>query len=165
MCIDCNDPNLTFYFMKTTHSYSLAPQSPRLSRSGFTLLEMVIVLGIIALIMGGVMVTLKKIGAVGNVNRVEGDFQGLESALMGYKTLAGHFPSQQQGLKALVEKPTQEPRPRRWKQLQSKLQLDPWGNEYVYKYPGTKDASRPEIISKGDDGVEGTDDDMSSQDE
>ena len=133
--------------------------------SGFTLLEMVIVLGIIALIMGGVMVTLKKIGSVGNVTRVEGDFSGIESALMAYKTMAGHFPSQQQGLKALVEKPSTSPRPRRWKQLQTKAQLDPWGNEYLYKYPGTKDKSRPEIISMGDDGAEGTEDDMSSQDE
>lgn len=151
--------------MNTKLPHSRPVLFARNARSGFTLLEMVIVLGIIALIMGGVMVTLKKIGSVGNVKRVEGDFQGLESALMGYKTLAGHFPSQQQGLKALVEKPTQEPRPRRWKQLQSKLQLDPWGNEYIYKYPGSKDPSRPEIISKGDDGVEGTEDDMSSQDE
>ena len=111
------------------------------------------------------MVTLKKIGDVGNINRVDGDFQGIESALMGYKTMAGHFPSQTQGLQALVTKPTSAPRPRRWRQLQTKPQLDPWGNEYVYKYPGSRDASRPEIISKGDDGVAGNDDDMSSQDE
>lgn len=137
--------------------------SPRVA--AFTLLEMVIVLGIIALIMGGVMVTLRKIGSVGNVTRVQGDINGLESALMGYKTMNGHFPSQQQGLKALVKKPSGEPRPRRWKQLADKVQTDPWGNEYIYKYPGSKDPSRPEIISKGDDGVEGTEDDISSQDE
>ncbi len=141
----------------TRHSWNAA--------SGFTLLEMVIVLGIIALIMGGVMVTLKKIGAVGNITRVEGDFSGIESALMGYKTMAGNFPSKQQGLKALVEKPAGAPRPRRWRQLQTKLQLDPWGNEYLYKFPGSKDSSRPEIISLGDDGIEGTPDDLSSQDE
>lgn len=153
--------------MKTTfHTLSRRHSRHSLNAaSGFTLLEMVIVLGIIALIMGGVMVTLKKIGAVGNITRVEGDFSGIESALMGYKTMAGHFPSQQQGLKALVEKPAGAPRPKRWRQLQTKLQLDPWGNEYLYKFPGSKDSSRPEIISLGDDGVEGTADDLSSQDE
>ena len=141
------------------------PVVARRLKKGFTLLEMVIVLGIIALIMGGVMVTLQKIGSVGEIKVVEGDFRGLESALLAYKTLAGHFPSQNQGLKALREKPSTAPRPKRWKQLQTRPQLDPWGNEYVYKFPGTKDSARPEVISLGDDGVEGTEDDLSSQDE
>jgi general secretion pathway protein G len=135
------------------------------SVAGFTLLEMVIVLGIIAVIMGGVIVTMKKFDNVGKIKRVEGDFNGIESALMGYQTIAGHYPSQQQGLKALVEKPTSAPRPRRWTQVWTKMQLDPWGKEYIYKYPGTKDRSRPEIICLGEDGLEGTEDDMSSQDE
>ena len=42
--------------------------------------------------------------------------------------------------------------------------IDPWNNEYLYKYPGTKDRSRPELICLGKDGLEGTEDDMSSQD-
>lgn len=132
---------------------------------GFTLLEMVIVLGIIAVIMGGVIVTMKKFDNVGKIKRVEGDFNGIESALMGYQVLAGHYPSQQQGLKALIEKPGSEPRPRRWTQVWTKMQLDPWGKEYIYKFPGSKDASRPEIICLGEDGQVGTEDDMSSQDE
>jgi hypothetical protein len=41
---------------------------------------------------------------------------------------------------------------------------DPWDNEYIYKYPGSKNSSRPELISLGKDGLEGTEDDMSSQD-
>ena len=40
---------------------------------------------------------------------------------------------------------------------------DPWGNEYVYRFPGKIDSSKPEIICKGADGQEGTDDDLSSQ--
>jgi len=153
--------------MKTTFYNSSRRRSNRsfVAAAGFTLLEMVIVLGIIALIMGGVMGVLRKIGSVGNVNRVVGDFKGLESALMGYKTLAGRYPSQSQGLKALVEKPTTSPRPKRWRQIQTKPQLDPWGNEYIYKFPGTIDKTMPEIICMGDDGQEGTEDDMSSQDE
>lgn len=138
---------------------------PSRFRNGFTLLEMVIVLGIIAVIMGGVIVTMKKFDNVGKINRVEGDFSGIDSSLMGYQTLAGHYPSQQQGLRALIEKPTSAPRPRRWTQVWTKMQLDPWGNEYIYKFPGTKDKSRPEIICLGEDGLEGTEDDMSSQDE
>ena len=72
---------------------------------------------------------------------------------------------EQQGLKALVEKPTSTPLPRRWTQIMDKVPKDPWDNEYVYKYPGSKDRSRPELVSLGKDGLEGTEDDMSSQDE
>ncbi|MGB0774354.1 MAG: type II secretion system major pseudopilin GspG [Akkermansiaceae bacterium] len=160
--------------MKISHSHDPSKQispnyhSTRISRrraSGFTLLEMVIVLGIIAVIMGGVMVTMKKIGAVGDLNRVTGDFSGIDSALMSYKTMAGHYPAQSQGLKALVSRPTSEPRPRKWTQVMTKLPQDPWGKEYVYRYPGSKDKTRPEVITFGPDGEEGTDDDMSSQDE
>ena len=157
--------NITFAQQKVA-SFNRKPVS-RINASvsrGFTLLEMVIVLGIIAVIMGGVIVTMKKFDNVGKIKRVEGDFNGIESALMGYQVLAGHYPSQQQGLRALIEKPGSEPRPRRWTQVWTKMQLDPWGKEYIYRFPGSKDRSRPEIICLGEDGQEGTEDDMSSQD-
>ncbi len=144
------------------------PQSYRINtyaQSGFTLLEMVIVLGIIGMIMGGAIFTMKKISDSGALTVVDGDFNSISNALQSYKTNAGHYPSEQQGLKALVVKPTTAPRPRRWTQIMDKVPKDPWNNEYIYKYPGTKDRSRPEIISLGKDGIEGTEDDMSSQDE
>lgn len=137
----------------------------RLNQSGFTLLEMVIVLGIIAMIMGGAIFTMQKISDSGAITVVDGDFKSISNGLQSYKTNAGHYPSEQQGLKALVDKPTTAPRPRRWTQIMDKVPQDPWGKDYVYKYPGSKDRSRPEIISFGKDGLEGTDDDMSSQDE
>ena len=136
----------------------------RMSRAGFTLLEMVIVLGIIAMIMGGAIFVMKNIGDSGAITVADGDFSSMNNALQAYKTNAGHYPSQAQGLKALVEKPTSAPRPRRWTQIMDEVPLDPWGKVYVYKYPGTKDPSRPEIISFAKDGIEGTEDDMSSQD-
>jgi len=149
--------------MKTT---SYTPQSyrfSRLSRSGFTLLEMVIVLGIIAMIMGGAIFTMKRISDSGAVTVVGGDFSSIENALQSYKTNAGHYPSEQQGLKALVEKPSTAPRPRRWIQIMDEVPSDPWNNEYLYKFPGSKDRSRPELISIGKDGLEGTEDDLSNQ--
>lgn len=133
--------------------------------AGFTLLEMVIVLGIIAMIMGGAIFTMQKISDSGAITVVEGDFSSISNALQSYKTNARSYPSQQQGLQALVEKPGSSPRPKRWTQILDEVPKDPWNNEYMYKYPGTKDRSRPEIISKGKDGLEGTEDDLSSQDE
>lgn len=124
---------------------------------------MVIVLGIIAMIMGGAIFTMKRISDSGAVTVVGGDFSSIENALQSYKTNAGHYPSEQQGLNALVEKPTNAPRPRRWIQIMDEVPSDPWNNEYIYKFPGSKDRSRPELISVGKDGLEGTEDDLSNQ--
>lgn len=116
------------------------------------------------MIMGGAIFTMQKIGDSGALTVVDGDFSALNNGLQLYKTNAGHYPSEQQGLKALVEKPTSTPRPRRWAQIMDNPPKDPWDNEYIYKYPGTQDRSRPEVICMGKDGLEGTEDDMSSQD-
>ena len=149
-----------FQNKSSSHFTSIA----NMSRSGFTLLEMVIVLGIIAMIMGGAIFTMTKISDSGAITVVDGDFSSINNGLQSYKTNAGHYPSEQQGLKALAEKPTSAPRPRRWTQIMDNVPIDPWNNEYLYKYPGTKDRSRPELICLGKDGLEGTEDDMSSQD-
>jgi general secretion pathway protein G len=153
--------------MKTTPAYSMLTQTGhkiKLLRSGFTLLEMVIVLGIIAMIMGGAIFVMKNISDSGAITVVDGDFASIDNALQAYRNNAGNFPSGQQGLNALVEKPSSAPRPRRWIQIMDQVPKDPWGNEYVYKYPGSKNRSRPELICYGKDGLEGTEDDMSSQD-
>lgn len=154
--------------MKTTCSASFRrsqSSQPYLVAAGFTLLEMVIVLGIIAMIMGGAIFTMQKISDSGALTVVEGDFSSISNALQSYKTNARHYPSQAQGLQALVEKPGSAPRPKRWTQILDNVPKDPWDNEYQYKYPGSKDSSRPEIISLGKDGLEGTEDDLSNQDE
>ena len=141
------------------------PSSSFRRRSGFTLLEMVIVLGIIAMILGGAIFAMKGIGDSAKVSQAESDFKSIDTALMSYKLLAGSYPTTQQGLRALVEKPSSTPVPRRWAQTSKKVPLDPWKNEYGYRFPGKKNASEPEIFTKGQDGMENTADDLSSQDE
>jgi general secretion pathway protein G len=134
-------------------------------RAGFTLLEMVIVLGIIAMILGGAIFAMRGIGDAAKLKQVESDFKSLQSALAMYKLNAGGYPTSQQGLKALVDKPSSTPVPRRWVQVMSKIPLDPWDSPYIYKFPGKKRANEYEITSKGPDGMENTGDDLSSQDE
>jgi general secretion pathway protein G len=134
-------------------------------RAGFTLLEMVIVLGIIAMILGGAIFAMRGIGDAAKLRQVESDFKSFQSALAMYKLNAGSFPTTQQGLKALVEKPTSTPVPRRWVQVMSKLPTDPWDSPYIYRFPGKKRANEFEMISKGPDGLENTADDLSSQDD
>lgn len=134
-------------------------------RSGFTLLEMVIVLGIIAMILGGAIFAMRGIGDAAKLRQVESDFKSFQSALAMYKLNAGSYPTTQQGLKALVEKPSSTPVPRRWVQVMSKIPTDPWDSAYIYKFPGKKRANEFEMVSKGPDGMENTADDLSSQDE
>ena len=153
---------------KTTHAHystSALTSKPHAVHAGFTLLEMVIVLGIISMIMGGAIFLMRGISDSAALTGVRTDFEHINTALLTYRTsTGGNFPTTQQGLMALVEKPASAPRPRDWGQTLDNLPKDPWGNEYHYKFPGSKDKSRPELICYGKDGVEGTDDDMSSQD-
>ena len=134
-------------------------------RQGFTLLEMVIVLGIIAMILGGAIFAMRGIGDAAKLKQVDADFKSLESALQMYKLNAGSYPTSQQGLKALQDKPSSTPVPRRWVQVMSKIPLDPWDSPYTYRFPGKKRANEFEILSKGPDGIENTADDLSSQDD
>jgi general secretion pathway protein G len=142
------------------------PSSARIRRrAGFTLLEMVIVLGIIAMILGGAIFAMRNIGESAKLTQADNDFKSLQSGLAMYKLNAGQLPTTQQGLRALYEKPTAAPMPRRWTRILDKVPLDPWGNEYIYRFPGKKNPGDFEIISKGKDGMENTDDDLSSQDQ
>jgi len=134
-------------------------------RVGFTLLEMVIVLGIIGIILGGI--GYKMVGALESAKfkRVDGDFKTLDSMLMQYKLNGGNYPTTTQGLKALVAKPSGTPVPRVWVQQIREVPKDPWGGEYGYRFPGKKRANEYEIICKGPDGMENSPDDLSSQDD
>ncbi|MFT6238108.1 MAG: general secretion pathway protein G [Paracoccaceae bacterium] len=139
--------------------------SPRMAR-GFSLFEMVIVMGIIGLILGGAIYSMGKISESAKVGTTDQDMTSFESNLEQYKNIGGVYPSTSQGLEALLKKPADSPRPRRWiKTLKDEAALlDPWDTKYKYQYPGTQDASRPEIISAGPDKAFGSDDDQSNQD-
>lgn len=135
-----------------------------LSRGGFTLIEIMMVLAIIGVLVGGVIGMTKNFSAGAKIQKTESEMQSLAAHLLQYKNLAGRFPTSEQGLQALVTKPSSSPKPRRWTQSLTAVPKDPWGNDYIYKMPGSKDSTTYELISKGDDGVLGTDDDISSQD-
>lgn len=129
----------------------------RFSQSGYTLFEIMLVLGIIAVLVGSAIYML-----VGNIDvakeqRVDSDIEAISMQLRTYEMLNYRMPTTEQGLKALVNQPTTEPRPRRWKQLMKTVPVDPWGNEYVYRNPG-KGGAAFEIYSLGPDGKESDDD-------
>jgi general secretion pathway protein G len=116
-----------------------------------------LVLGIIAVLVGSAIYML-----VGNIDvakeqRVDSDIEAISMQLRTYEMLNYRMPTTEQGLKALVNQPTTEPRPRRWKQLMKTVPIDPWGNEYVYRNPG-KGGAAFDIYSLGPDGKESDDD-------
>lgn len=91
------------------------------------------------------------------------DLREFTSALEMYRLNGGQYPTSEQGLHALVEKPTSSPEPKRWAKAMNQLHPDVWGNPYLYKFPGSKIPEKPEIISAGPDGIPGNTDDISSQ--
>ena len=130
---------------------------------GFSLFEMVIVMGIIGAILGSVIFLSKGFGDSAKLQTANQDFTTLITHLDAYKIHARNYPTQNQGLEALVNKPTSSPIPRSWTQTIPEVPKDPWGQTYKYKFPGSKKANEPEITSAGADGIWGNEDDLSSQ--
>ena len=139
-------------------------RTPRRASAGFTLIEMVLVLAIIALLVGGAIGVLSGVRGEGQRVRVMGDFRAIESALTIYESRCLRLPTSAQGLTALVNKPTVAPIPSNWGQQMRKVPLDPWGQEYGYVFPGKKNTDRFDLISAGPDGVFDTPDDIGNWD-
>ncbi len=136
-------------------------------KGGFTLIEIMVVVVIIGLL--ATLVTLNVLPRAEQAKRTKAvsDIKTLMNALELYKLDNGTYPSQEQGLKALVEKPTTGNIPKHWREggylNSNKVPLDPWGHPYVYIYPGRH--GKYDIISYGRDGEpggEGEDADITS---
>jgi len=78
-------------------------------------------------------------------------------ALDTYAKDNGDYPSTEQGLTALWERPEVAPSPINWQgpYLDSPMTVDPWGNRYVYVRPGLRDSNGYDLVSLGKDGIEG----------
>jgi len=121
-------------------------------RSGFTLLELLVVVAIIGLLVGYVAPRYFSQLGKSEVTAARAQIDGLEKALDQYRLDTGKFPTTEQGLKALVTKPPDESK---WKgpYLRKDVPSDPWGNAYEYKSPGTH--GDYDIVSYGKDGRPG----------
>ena len=132
--------------------------------TGFTLIEMVLVLGIIALLVGAGIFQLTGVLEGGQKKRVKGDLTTLTAAFRAYEMDSGFLPSSEQGVNALVDKPTSRPAPTSWSPKLKRMILDPWGNQYHYRRPGTKDKGGFDIYSTGPDGIAENADDIGNWD-
>ncbi|QIF05350.1 type II secretion system major pseudopilin GspG [Roseimicrobium sp. ORNL1] len=129
--------------------------------AGFTLMEMMLVLLIISLIIGGAALMFQNITASAEKNTTKAKVRSLEASLVSYRLDNGGYPTQAQGLDALVSQPTVAPQPRQWKQLvKSDGIVDPWQRKMGYRNPGKHNPSGVDVYSFGEDGLDGTQDDL-----
>ena len=110
------------------------------AQRGFTLIEILVVVSILAIL--GALVVPKIMDRPNDARVVAAkqDIAAITAALKLYKLDNGRYPSTEQGLKALVEKPSGNPVPNNWKAggYLEKMPKDPWGNDYLFLNPGVK---------------------------
>jgi general secretion pathway protein G len=128
------------------------PYSGYLQR-GFTLIELMVVMLIIGVLAALIVPNVLERADDAKVTAAKTDISNLAQALKLYRLDNGRYPSQEQGLAALVNKPTTEPVPANWKKNLDLLPNDPWGKPYVYINPGVK--GEIDVMSFGADGQAG----------
>lgn len=125
----------------------------RRSESGVTLIEMLVVVTIISVFLLVVGPKLLGQGDKARVTAARQQIQSFEQMLAAYKLDTGTFPSNEMGLKGLREKPSNV---NNWNGPYSskEIPVDPWGNAFLYKYPG-EHGDEPDIVCLGADGQPG----------
>ena len=129
-------------------------QSKHKKNSAFTLVEIMVVVIVIGIL--AATIVQKFVGTThdAKVSTAKGNIAELDAALERYNVQMDSYPTTEEGLKALVEKPSGDSG--KWRGPYIKmLRSDPWGQPYQYKYPGTHHTSSPDIWAKDADAKQG----------
>jgi general secretion pathway protein G len=127
------------------------------NENGFSFIELMVVVIILGILAG--MIVPRYMGRTDDAKVIKAkmDIAAIETSLKMYYLDNGFYPVTEQGLKALVEKPTTDPVPVRWNENgyldKRSVPKDPWGREYLYLCPGVN--GEYDILSYGADGVPG----------
>lgn len=128
----------------------------------FTLIEIMLVVIIIGILAAMVIPNMAGRGEQARVSAARADIDAnLSTALDLYELDNGQYPTTDQGLRALLEKPSSSPAPADWHGpylKKKRIPLDPWGREYKYIAPGVHNTEEFDLFSYGPDGVESQDD-------
>lgn len=130
-----------------------AARARRLATSGFTLIELMVVLVIIGVLAALIVPNVLERADDARVTAARTDVNNLMQALKLYRLDNQRYPTTEQGLQALVARPGAGPAPINWKQYLDKLPNDPWGRPYQYLAPGIK--GEVDVLSFGADGQQG----------
>jgi len=120
-------------------------------RSAFTLIELLLVLVILGILAAVIVPKFAGRPEQARKSRAQTDVKNIETALDMFETDNGRFPSAEEGLQALITQPGSLSN---WHgpYLKGVGAKDPWGNPYVYRYPGTQNANGYDLYSTGQDG-------------
>lgn len=139
----------------------------RQRQSGFTLIELMVVIVILGILAGLIVPRIMGRPEEAKQLKAKLTIESLETSLRMYKLDNGMYPSTEQGLEALVQAPDTGDVPKKWREggyiEKGRIPSDPWDNEFVYLSPGVH--GEYDIISYGSDGVpggEGKDKDINS---
>lgn len=145
--------------MKISSKISGRRASRLRNEKAYTLFEIMLVLGIIAVLVGSAIYLLAGNIDVAKEQRVSSDVQTIGTQLRTYEILNYSMPSTEQGLEALVSFPQTAPAPQHWRRLLDKVPLDPWGTPYAYRNPPKVSNTKGyDLFSLGPDKKESDDD-------
>ena len=120
---------------------------------GFTLIELMVVLAILGVLAALIVPNVLDRADDARSTAARTDVNNLMQALKLYRLDNQRYPAAEQGLQALVVKPSTGPAPVNWKPYVDKLPNDPWGRPYQYMNPGVK--GEVDVLSLGADGQPG----------
>ena len=128
-------------------------------------LSMILILGVVFASIGLLLVMRlnKRALLLSQARETENTLQDVMGALISYELLAGTYPTERQGLQALISRPALPPQPTRWEPILEQYPIDAWGQKLHYRASEAEDGSVPELVSAGPDGALGTPDDLSSR--
>jgi len=138
-----------------SHLQKLFARKANLGARGMTLIEIMVVVFILGLIATVVAVNVADSATNAEISKARLDIKGLEQGLDMYRLKKGRYPTTSEGLQVLYSSNT----------LKGTLSKDPWGNDYVYLYPGQKNPKGFDLMSYGPDGNPGGGDDITNSDD
>ncbi len=146
------EPFVPLSFSPAPHTRNLATNG-RLKQRGFTLIELMVVLVIIGVLAALIVPNVLDRADESRVTAAKTDVNNLLQALKLYRLDNQRYPTNEQGLQALVARPNVDPIPPNWRPYVDKLPTDPWGKPYQYLNPGVHGPI--DVLSLGANGVPG----------